>query len=267
MAAKRKVKKPTTSAKATTKSNRNRNRKQGKGSKNMNGQNDNTEDTGAPIRALLTSIDNKLAELVQIETYLANRVLENSKPTPAPVAAAAPVLASVPAVAAPGTAAPAQPSAPASRPGSGTVGGLVWDYCDGLLKQLGRAPTKEELLAAIKQYSPTMNGQPVNELTAATQYSKWRGSQGLPKLPRGFGAQRQAAAPAAQPVPSTSTIGVTPDLQPRAAVARAMPALPVQLPIPAAAVPSVIQPVPPAPTPAPVAVAAASLPPWLRGQG
>jgi len=209
------------------------------------------------IEAKLNSIDAKLGELVQIETYLANKALEASKPAPL---APAPALAAQPAAAPTAPAAPAAPAAPPSRPGNGTVGALVWDYCDGLNKQLGRAPTKEELLAAIKQYSPTLNGAPVNELTAATQYSKWRSSQGLPKLPRGFGAQRQAAAPAtpaAVPTPSAPTIGAQPAPAPVAPAPQ-----PVQLPIPAAAVPSVI-----APTALPTAAATpqvSNLPPWLR---
>lgn len=234
------------------------------------------------VEQLLASIEAKLSELVAIETYLANKVA--STPQPAPVADvvvhAPPSVAATPAPAQqPAT--PAQSSAPPSRPGAGTVGGMVWDFCDKLSTHLGKAPTKEELLAAIKQYSPTFNGQIVNESTAATQYSKWRSATGLPRLARGFGAHKpaaQAAAPASVPTPSAPTIGapVPPSAPPAAVQFPNMPtsaptqqpapaatpafvppvAPPAQLPIPAASVPSVI---------APTATPAPTLPPWLRG--
>lgn len=230
---------------------------------------ENTAPAVSTIENLLADIAAKLGELVAIETYLAKKASETisvlpAAPVPAQNVPAQP--APSPNFPAPVAAAPAAPATP-SRPGAGTIGGLVWDYCDGLNKQLGRAPTKDELIAALKQYMPTFNGQPVNELTAATQYSKWRASQGLPKLPRGFGAQRQAAAPAAQPAapaavpaPSAPTIGA-PATQP-AQTAMALPMIapapaPAQpAPIPAASVPSVIN---------PTAAPAPSIPPWLRG--
>jgi|PlaIllAssembly_1097288.scaffolds.fasta_scaffold103133_1 hypothetical protein len=229
--------------------------------------------TTSAIEQLLADISAKLTELVQIETYLANRALDTSKPTPAAVAAPN---AAAPSAVSPVAPAATPPPATPSRPGAGTIGGLVYDYCDGLNQQLGRAPTKDELLQAIRQYSPTVNGQPVNELTVATQYSKWRGSQGLPKLPRGFAAGKQNASakapqstPPSIPTPSAPTIGAQPGSLPPtaqpgaqvppfampAAVAPAAP--PAVSPIPAAAVPSVI---------APTAVPAASIPPWLRSQ-
>jgi hypothetical protein len=225
--------------------------------------------TKSTVESLLESIAATLKELVAIETYCATKIAEKyeTPAVPAPavapaVAVAAPVLASVPAVPAP--AQTAAPSAPATRPGSGTVGGLVWEYCDGLNTSLGRAPTKDELIAAIKAYSPTLNGQPVNELTASTQYSKWRGAQGLPRLPRGFGANKAAAvpaptaptigAPAVQPAPVSAPISM-PQVQP-AQMARSQQPMPA--PLPAATVPSII---------APPAVPAMSLPPWLRPQG
>ena len=223
------------------------------------------------LEKLLVAIDSKLGELVQIETYLAQKVVEQNAPAkPASLATCSgpdtnqttsmdPIsMQPVPSVAA----APAPAQQPSARPGAGTVGGMVWDYCDGLNKELNRAPTKDELLAAIKQYSPVFNGQPVNELTAATQYSKWRAANNLPRLPRGFGA-----AHASTPAPSAPTVGApSAVMQPRAAVGPSMPALPVVLPpaTPTTAVPSFNPPpvVPPAaPLPAP------SIPPWLRAQG
>jgi hypothetical protein len=216
------------------------------------------------VEALLADIAAKLTELVQIESYLANKVLETNKTInvlATPVQQTASALASVPAVAT-----PTQQTAPtvSSRPGAGTVGGLVWDYCDGLTRQLGKTPTKEELLGAIKQYSPTCNGQPVNELTASTQYSKWRTAAGLPRLPRGFGANKSATVP----TPTAPTIGApTPIAQPTPSAAPAQTAMalplptPIQQPIPTAAIPSII-----APTAAP-ATTTVSLPPWLRPQG
>jgi hypothetical protein len=221
--------------------------------------------TKSTVESLLESIAATLKELVAIETYCATKIAEKyeTPAVPAPavapaVAVAAPVLASVPAVPAP--AQTAAPSAPATRPGPGTVGGLVWEYCDGLNTSLGRAPTKDELIAAIKAYSPTLNGQPVNELTASTQYSKWRGAQGLPRLPRGFGANKPAVvpaptaptigAPAVQPAPVAAPPINMPQVQPAQMAVSQQP-----LPMPAASVPSVI---------APQAVPATSLPPWLR---
>lgn len=211
------------------------------------------------VENLLTDIAAKLGELVQIETYLANKVAS----TPAPVVnVAAPACAAPAAVPAPSAAvapaAPAQPSAPPSRPGEGTIGGLVWQYCDQLSAHLGRAPSKDELLQAIKQYSPTFNNAPVNELTAATQYSKWRAANNLPRLPRGFGANKPAQQPA--PAPSAPTIGapVTQPAPVAPAPAPVAPApAPAPLPIPAASVPSVI---------APTAQPAPSLPPWMVRQ-
>jgi hypothetical protein len=205
------------------------------------------------IEVLLETMIAKLSELVQIETYCAEKIAAKYEAPVAPAVAApaavapAAAPASIPAAPAPGVA--AAPAAPATRPGQGTIGGLVWEYCDGLNSQLGKAPTKDEVIAAVKQYSPVFNGQPINELTVSTQYSKWRSAQGLPRLPRGFGANKPAAAPApvATPAPAPSAM-----------------ALP--LPAPAAApafVPPVAAPVAPpvAPQPAPVAT---SLPPWLR---
>ena len=245
-----------------------------KGSKPMTELNQSTTASQTSVvETLLADIASKLGELVAIETYLANKVAEAPKqiataaaPIATPVAASSVVAApaqSIPAVPAP--AQPSQPTAPPSRPGSGTIGGLVWDYCDGLSKQLNRAPTKEELLAAIKQYSPTFNGQPVNELTAATQYSKWRAAQGLPRLPRGFGANRPAApvpsaptgsAPAPQAAPVTSAQAPAP-MQTAMVLPLSAPVAPTPAPIPAAAVPSVID---------PTTVPAVAIPPWLRAQ-
>jgi len=218
--------------------------------------------TTSAVATLLASIDAKLGELVQIETYLANKALEASKtisvPT-APISAPPVQQPSIPAVTAPAQQ-PATPAVP-SRPGASTVGGLVWSYCDGLSQQLGRAPSKDELIAAIKQFSPTLNGQPVNELTAATQYSKWRSATGLPRLPRGFAANKPTpAAVAAQPAPAAAS-----NLPP-GAVPSFAPSQPVQtqMPIPAAQVPSVIAPTAPVQQPVPTVAGAANLPPWLR---
>ena len=205
------------------------------------------------VEALLTRIAAQLSELVQIETYCAMKVAEKYAKPAEPSPAATPVSRpSVPAQPAPAQPAPAQ-AVPASRPGAGTVGGIVWDICERLMSQTGEAPSKEAVLAAIKQHSPTINNQPVNELTAATQYSKWRGAKGLPRLPRGFGASKPAAA------------AVSPSAVPAQPAPRATPvAVPVQIamefpppaPIPAASVPSVIA---PAATPPQM-----SFPPWLR---
>jgi hypothetical protein len=244
-AKKKSAKKPTPKksvAKAPSK-NKSRNTNIKKEGKIMNEETQNT--SLATLDARLASIDAKLGELVQIETYLATKAFEASKTVIVPAASAAapvPQPASVPAIPA-----PAQQPAVAPRPGQGTVGGLVWDCCDGLTRQLGRAPSKNELIAAIKQFSPTFNGQPLNELTAATQYSKWRSFSGLPRLPRGFAASK----PASTPVPTSNVpVGAIPSFVP------SQPA-PVQLPLPAARVPSVI-----APTATPSA--GDNLPPWLR---
>jgi hypothetical protein len=258
MISKKKAKKPTPAkqAKKPAKQAAKKNKKstRTKGSKHMDSfpQAQNPSQAPSCIEALLEAINNKLGELVQIETYLANKVTAAASPPVVPVAVPTCAAALAPAsiAAAPAPAQTAAPSAPATRPGAGTVGCLVWDYCDGMTTQLGRAPTKDEVIAAIKAYSPTLNGQPVNELTASTQYSKWRGAQGLPRLPRGFGAQKPAAAPA--------DVAAAPTPAPVAPPVAAAPAF-APLPLPAA--------VPPAPAPAPAPVAAPSLPPWLRAQG
>lgn len=219
--------------------------------------------------ALLEAIHTTLKDLVAIETYCATKIAEKyeapavAAPVAAPVASVQPVLTSVPATPAPAqqSAAPAVPSA---RPGQGTIGGIVWDICDWLM-QSGTAPTKDQVLAAIKQHSPTVNGQPVNELTASTQYSKWRSAQGLPRLPRGFGANKPATVPTAEEAAAQNN---APLGYPRAAVGPSLPALPVALP-PAAPAP-VAAPLPapfvPPVTP-PAAPSGNSLPPWLRPQG
>jgi hypothetical protein len=235
-----------------------------KGSKPMTENQPTTAPQISAVEALLMSIATKLDELVAIESYCAKKIAEKYEAPvqPAPVAAVAAEPASVASIAAaPAPAQTAAPSVPASRPGAGTVGGMVWDYCDGLTQQLGHAPTKDELIAAIKAYSPNHNGQPVNELTASTQYSKWRAAQGLPRLPRGFGANRPAAAPA--PAPAAAAPAVAPVVPPALPFPAPLPVAPVQTamalplpaPLPAAAVPSVIN---------PTAAPAPSLPPWLR---
>jgi hypothetical protein len=242
MISKKKAKKPTPAKQAAKKSSKKSTRT--KGSKTMN---EVTMQSGPSVESLLVDVVKLLGELVQIETYLANKVTAAPQPAPisAPVAVPTCAAALAPSIAAaPAPAQTAEPAAPPTRPGAGTVGGLVWDACDGLSTQLGRAPTKDEVLAAIKQYSPVVKGQPVNELTASTQYSKWRASQGLPRLPRGFGAQKPATTPAVQPAAPIPTMAQMTAPPVPAPSAMALP-LPAPLPLPAAP----------------------SLPPWLRAQG
>jgi hypothetical protein len=268
-----------TKAAKKIKSRNNHKAKEKQMNENQNGSNEvpATSQMSSAIASMLEqmiAMNAKLAELVQIETYLATKALEGEKP-PAPQQqpvqqAPQNVPTQVPAQ----SQSSAAPSLP-TRPGAGTIGGLVWDYCDGISKQLGRPITKDELIASLKRDNPQINGQPVNESTAVTQYSKWRSANGLPKLPRGFAARapQQQAQPTSQPQPQpTANIppGAVQSFVPSAPAFPSMPASTPQQPIPANAVPSVIQPTA-TPTPQLPSVAASPptppLPPWLRSPG
>jgi hypothetical protein len=234
--------------KKQVKKNKSRNNEQKEKKMTENQTTSQTLRQPSQIENLLSAINDKLAELVQIETYLANKALE-VKPTPTqPVASQQPAIASP--VAAPSASSP-------SRPGAGTIGGLVWEWCDGLSQQLGRPVTKDELIATLKSNNAQVNGQLVNEATAATQYSKWRSANGLPKLPRGYAAARVPAIQAAQEPTAQQPSNIPPG-----AVSAFVP----KTPIPAAAVPSVIQPTatPAASLPSVASSVSTPMPPWMR---
>ena len=148
------------------------------------------------IEVMLTALVVSITELKTMLTWLCTQEAER-------IAKAA----ELPAIAA--TLAPTQPAAPkpSKRPGEGTIGGQVWACVDYLHQQLGRFPSKDEVVA---QFA----GKGVNELTVATQYSKCRKAAGMPRetrvpqpaaLPAGtqtsFALSAPAPAPVVQPAP------------------------------------------------------------------
>lgn len=62
-----------------------------------------------------------------------------------------------------------------SRPKTGTTTGKVWDAADALQKELGRIPTRQEVMARGRELG-------INDSTIGVQFGKWRAQSG-PVLP------------------------------------------------------------------------------------